>query len=39
MFSSIKLKFEDHLFVGLGVFTNSYLFLPIAEPKIVLFWF
>ena len=36
MLYSIKPKLDDHLFVGLGVFTNSYMFLTCCEPKIVL---
>ena len=39
MFSSIKPKLDEHLFVDLGLFTNSYLFLPVAEPKLFCFDF
>ena len=34
MFSSIKPKLDGHLFVGLGVFTHSYLVLPVANPQL-----
>ena len=37
MFSSIIPKLGDHLFVGVSVFTNSYLFLPVANPKLFCF--
>ena len=36
MFSSIKPKLDNHLFVGFGGFNNSYLILPVANLK--LFW-
>ena len=39
MFSSIKPKLDGHLFVGLDAFTNSYLFLPVANPQLFCFDF
>ena len=39
MISSIKPKNDDHLFVGLDVFTNFYLFLSVANPKLFRFDF